>query len=282
MSEKWLFVVLFGSITMYSLFVNDRPVSDVATIDDAQTLSEQFPLLRFSPITVEPLAKTNRSLSFTNDEQVDSAWRAAQIYLRLNGELFYSRAGDDKSRARIETLLQNRTMPTIIFLPDCTLPRWPGPSHFWRQLTRSGFAVIGIDGFARSDWQDLCTDNALMVGAVSQQVRFVLSQLDEFLWVDRNNLFLMGIGKSGAGVSAYLGEGFNGIIVLASSCRAHVLQPVVPVLAIASEHDASLDNTNDYCHYASERLLIDSVVHGVLVFDDAQKAVHRFLQRHLN
>ena len=281
MSEKWLFVVLFGSITMYSLFVNDRPVSDIASIDDAQTLSEQIPLLRFSPITVEPLAKTNRSLSFTNDEQVDSAWRAAQIYLRLNGELFYSRAGDDKSRARIETLLQKRTMPTIVFLPGCTLPRWPGPSHFWRQLTRSGFAVIGIDGFARSDWQDLCVDDSLMVGAITQQVQFVLRELNRIPWVDRNNLFLMGFGEGGAGVSAYLGNGFNGIIVLAASCRAHVLQPVAPVLAIASERDSALGGTKDYCHYASERLLIDSVVHGVLVFDDAQKAVHRFLQRYL-
>jgi len=281
MNEKWLFVVLFGSITMFSVFVGDYPASNSLSIYDTQTLVEQNPVLRFSHVSVEPLAKTDKPSYFIDDKQIADAWRASQIYLRLNGKLLYSRAGDDKSRARIETLLQKRTMPTIVFLPGCTLPRWPGPNHFWRQLTRSGFAVIGIDGFARSDWQDLCVDDSLMVGAITQQVQFVLRELNRIPWVDRNNLFLMGFGEGGAGVSAYLGNGFNGIIVLAASCRAHVLQPVAPVLAIASERDSALGGTKDYCHYASERLLIDSVVHGVLVFDDAQKAVHRFLQRYL-
>ncbi len=281
MNEKWLFVVLFGSITMFAMFVDDRPVSDTAYIQDAQTSSELDTTLRFSHIDVEPFAQSTDTVALVSGEQLYSAWRASQIYLSLNGELFYSRAGDEKSRNRIQPLLEHRSIPTIIFLPGCQLPRWPGPSHFWRHITRSGFAVIGVDSFARSDWQDLCADDALMVSAVSRQVRFVLRQLDRFSWIDRNNLFLMGFGKSGAGVSAYLGEEFSGIIVLAATCRAHVLQPVAPVLAIASESDASLDITNDYCHYASERVLIDSVVHGVLVFDDAQKAVHHFLQRYL-
>jgi hypothetical protein len=281
MSDKWLIVVLFGSIVLFALLTENQRVPEINSAEKVKTLAEQDPAPRFSPVSIEPLPDQRPAIIDADGSELTAAWAASQVYVRHSGELVFGRGGDEQVRARLERLLAGKRLPTIVYLPGCSLPRWPGPSHFWRQVTRSGFAVIGIDGFARSDWQQLCANKTLLMQALNQQIRFVVQQLKQFDWVDHNNLFLMGYDEGGSAVSAYLGDGFNGIITVAASCTAHVLRPIAPLLAVASEHDASLDDTQNYCHYASERVLIDSVVHGVLVFEDAQQAVHRFLRRHL-
>ncbi len=281
MSDKWLVVMLFGSIALFAGSATEHRASKPTSIKPLQTLVKHRHAPEFTPVAIEPLPDYTPAIFKSDNSQSKAAWAASQLYVRHKGELVFGRAGDEEIRTRLKDLLAGKRVPTIVYMPGCSLPRWTGPSHFWRRVTRSGFAVIGIDGFARSDWRQLCEDESLMTQAINQQIQYVIRQLKHFQWVDHNNLFLMGYSETGSAVSAYLGAGFNGIIVVAASCRAYLLQPVVPLLAVASERDSALDNTKDYCNYASERVLIDSVVHGVLVFTDAQHAVHRFLRRHL-
>lgn len=208
-------------------------------------------------------------------------WDAAQIYVVYGDLKVFGRFGDANIQERLAMLPNGVKFPTIIYLHDCVLPRWPGPYHFWVRLAQSGYVLIAPDGFARANRSRTCDREHMQLELRLEELQFAIDQITDLTWVDQHNLFLIGHSEGGEAAGRYLGEAFKGIVITSANCSTRGRDSfTTPLLAVASMSDSWLEGLGPYCARADERVLIQGSTHGVLVYPQVQKAIHGFILRH--
>jgi dienelactone hydrolase len=215
-----------------------------------------------------------------NPDEVRRTWDAAQVYVWVDEDFsVFGLMGDETTQARLARIPQNQRFATLVFIHGCNglyMPEW----SFLNSLAKEGFAIVAPDSFAREFRTSLCgSQNASNLGAWTNsvrfsEIRFAAEQLREARWADRDNLFLMGHSEGGTYVAAYRGDEFKARIVTGDDCGIGLSYPAA-TLVVYSTRDYWVRNMN--CIGAKKMLSIDSAVHDVTIFQEAQRAIREFL-----
>lgn len=215
-------------------------------------------------------------------QELRRTWDRAQIYVMHGDITVFGRVGDANIQQRLSQVPTGVKIPTIIYLHDCVLPRWPGPYHFWVDLAQSGYVLIAPDGFARANNKPRTCDREHAQPELRlEELRFAIDQAITLPWIDRQNMFLIGHSEGGEAAGRYLGDAFKGIVITSASCSTRGRDEfATPLLAVASIRDNWLEGLGPYCQRADERLLMPGSGHGVLVYPEVQRVIRTFISRH--
>ena len=145
---------------------------------------------------------------------VSKAWEGAQVYVPSN---FLTKNVDD--------VKVDNPSPVVVLLHGCGgidehVKKWA------RNLKSEGFIVVLPDSFAIPNRVINCipSSNTPNVGKVPvndlrpAEAEFAMKKLQEKVWADKNNLFLMGHSEGGMGAFLTKQVGFKGIIISGFSC----------------------------------------------------------------
>lgn len=145
---------------------------------------------------------------------VSKAWESAQVYVPSN---FLTKNVND--------VKVDNPLPVIVLLHGCG-----GIGEHekkWAQNLKSeGFIVVLPDSFAMPNREVNCipSSNTTNIGKVPvhdlrpTEAEFAMKMLQEQIWADKRNIFLMGHSEGGMGAFLTKEVGFKGIIVSGFSC----------------------------------------------------------------
>lgn len=194
--------------------------------------------------------------SLDSGSDIERTWSRAVVVLppSRGGEApLLGRLGDSDLAARVAQYPQDAKLPTVFYLHGCT---GIGKFEFFKTLARAGYVVIAPDSMARR-YRPLQCDPKTQTGGYNRfvydfrlaEVSFGLDRLQQFPWVDRANLFLIGISEGGVAAALYRGDEFRARVIAQWTCSgAEIVEGLdapmdEPILAIVSNSDPWYDPT---------------------------------------
>ncbi len=137
--------------------------------------------------------------------------------------------------------------PAVLVLHSCGgLP--VGTTEYRQYFIEAGYAVFEPDSFARpgpgpgARKCDRSSNKARV-----KELKHAVTEIKKLVWVDQEQVFLMGFGQGGKIVARWDGGGFAGHIILGANCwgshrkaTAHIPKSI-PVLAVIGENDPYLN-----------------------------------------
>jgi poly(3-hydroxybutyrate) depolymerase len=145
---------------------------------------------------------------------VSKAWEGAQVYVPSN-----------ILTKKVDDVKVDKPLPVVILLHGCG--GIGDHEKKWAQNLKSeGFIVVLPDSFAIPTREINCvpSSNTPNVGKVPvndlrpAEAEFAMKKVQEQVWADKNNIFLMGHSEGGAGAFLTIEAGFKGVIVSGFSC----------------------------------------------------------------
>ena len=198
-----------------------------------------------------------------------------------------------------------RKLPLIIYLHGCT-----GIGNFFvfDSLAAEGYAVIAMDSFARRFRPLQCNpktkrggENLYVYDFRRAELTYALEQISNFLWIDFENLFLIGASEGGVAAALFRGDVFNARVITQWTCSgAPLLAGIgapkrVPILSIVKEGDPYYKSLNTRQQdgncgaYLKDRVNSESIVipyekneplHDVFSTDGVLEIIVAFLGLH--
>lgn len=185
---------------------------------------------------------------------IELTWQQAVVALppSRGGEApFVGRLSDAGVAERVASYPLGTRLPTVFYSHGCT---GLGKFDFFKALAGAGFAVIAPDSMARR-YRPLQCDPKTQTGGFNlfvydfrlTEISFGLDRLHRLAWVDRSNLFLIGISEGGVAAALYRGDEFRARVIAQWTCSG---APIVeglgaprnePVLAIVHSGDPWYD-----------------------------------------
>ena len=194
-------------------------------------------------------------------------------------------------------------IPLVIYMHGCTGIHI-GIRLDFQLLFKHGFAVLAPDSFARSKKPMSCDAGRLIGGLHRQVLNFRLAEAYHVYrhaltlhWVDRDNIFLMGLSEGGIATARYPYGDLAGRVILGWTCTTGwweyeglagpMDEPILSVVAVDDPWytDPGLaGDCGDFMHNRknSESLVIEGLYHDVLSLPNVQKKVLQFLKDHTN
>jgi dienelactone hydrolase len=200
----------------------------------------------FSSLTGLPSPSTMLSMG---DSDLERTWSNATIVLPpLRGEA--SPVLNPASR-RIDRHLAafqaTRGFPTVIYMHGCTGLSVIG---FLEQIASAGFVVVAPDSMARryrplqcNPWNHGPTGNLFVFDFRLAELSYALQQLRGLDWVDRDNLYLVGVSEGGVAAAIYRGDDVRARVILQWDCQGPAVMrgiaapPQTPVLTMLRTGD---------------------------------------------
>src|SRR5207244_2723451 len=176
----------------------------------------------FSALT--GLASPSTMLS-AGDSDLERTWQEATVALPpLKGE---APPVFTMSQRRIERHLAgfqaNRGFPVVVYLHGCT---GLGAIEFLEVLAKAGFVVVAPDSMARrwrplqcNPWSHGSTGNLFVFDFRMAELSYALQQLRQFDWVDRDNLYLVGVSEGGVAAALYRGDDVKARVIAQWNCQ---------------------------------------------------------------
>ncbi len=166
-------------------------------------------------------------LAVSDKSELDRTWRQALIYLpKQAGEHFGRLLAKPKPFTEELNLNPSKPkLPTILYLHSC---EGLGPHREdLKRFSGLGFVVIAPDSFAREHRPLGCDEERerfiryfdIAVAFQKAELDYAVQRLQEFSWIDRNNLFLIGSGIGGMVAAHYQGADFAGHVIEGWGCR---------------------------------------------------------------
>lgn len=185
---------------------------------------------------------------------IELTWQRAMVALPPSTggeEPFIGRLSDSGVAARVARYPLGTRLPTVFYSHGCT---GLGKTEFFKALARAGYAVIAPDSMARR-YRPLQCDPKTQTGGFNlfvydfrlTEISFGLDRLHRLTWVDRRNLFLIGISEGGVAAALYRGDEFRARVIAQWTCSgASIVEglgapPDEPVLAIVQAGDPWYD-----------------------------------------
>ncbi len=233
---------------------------------------------------------------------IELTWARAVVALppsKGGEEPFVGRLSDSGVAARVASYPLGTRLPTVFYSHGCT---GLGKFEFFKALARQGYAVIAPDSMARR-YRPLQCDPETQTGGFNlfvydfrlTEISFGLDRLHQLAWVDRDNLFLIGISEGGVAAALYRGDEFRARVIAQWTCSgASIVEgigapPNEPVLAIVYDGDPWYDpkRTNlqkgDCGVYFGSRpgsssfVLSGGVQHDIFTTEQSLNAILEFL-----
>lgn len=112
-------------------------------------------------------------------------------------------------------------IPAVIYLHGCAGNT--GGFYWGIKFNQLGYAFFAPDSLARPR-KSLCgTGRGMMMGKRipmrTEEMQYVLSQLQELNWIDHQRIVLMGSSEGAQAASAYRGDKFAAVILEGTDCR---------------------------------------------------------------
>lgn len=231
-----------------------------------------------------------------------ATWARARIYLPaefnpLGSGAIGGRRDWSSIAAALAAIPAGRTIPMVLYLHGCGGFGHSGSVNSM-MLAGAGYMVIAPDSFARPDRIRTCDSKRhipIVPRAVNSRVRdmriaelrYALSRLGEFPWVDRDNLFLFGHSQGAVAAAEYRGREFRARIVSGTRCiRGIGARRSEPMLAVFSTHDPwfrdpKVRNCRDRARSPNVEVLeLPGRDHLVAKVPEARRAMIAFLARH--
>ena len=180
------------------------------------------------------------------------AWDGAQVYVPSN---FLVKS--------VDNVKVGKPSPVVILLHGCA--GIGDHEKKWAQNLKSeGFIVVLPDSFAIPTREINCipSSNTPNVGKVPvndlrpAEAEFAMKKVQEQVWADKNNIFLMGHSEGGAGAFLTIEAGFKGVIVSGFSCgvrRKVGSADATPFIAINWEIDPYFSKDDSPQRQCSDR-----------------------------
>lgn len=264
---------------MYRIFISHRLVK----------LPPTSALILFSALivvacqTTPDIVAIKRSFDFGQNRIPDIALKEGEFRalteIREYPETWKTRVSTTKLKAGIR-------IPAVIYLHGCA---GNTAGHYWAiKFNQLGYAFFAPDSLARPR-KSLCySGRASMVGKRipmrTEEMQYVLSQLQELNWIDHQRIVLMGSSEGAQAASAYRGDGFAAVILEGTDCRFVGGSPRtargIPVLNIVGSKDSKggRSGCNIYRKVGgSKKEIIAGGYHKLGNHPDAQRIVEQFL-----
>lgn len=200
----------------------------------------------FSSLTGLPSPSTVLSMG---DSDLERTWSNATVVLPpLRGEAPpVLNPGSRRIERHLAGFQAGRGFPTVIYMHGCTGLSVVG---FLEQIASAGFVVIAPDSMARryrplqcNPWNHGPTGNLFVFDFRLAELSYALQQLRGFDWVDRDNLYLIGVSEGGVAAAVYRGDEVRARVILQWDCQGPAVMrgiaapPQTPVLAMLRSGD---------------------------------------------
>lgn len=252
-----------------------------------------------------PSSEMKRS-DWSDPAEMERTWLAARVRIpRPNGGYINTTMKELNSGSRTIT----GTWPTVIYLHGCT-GVWSGTYTRINFLARNGYAVIAPVSFARQKYPKSCDAERHQGGFYrstllmrQNDAGYAIAKAKTLPWVDRNNVFLMGLSQGGITTatffSASLEKSLRARIVEGWTCHAGWVEykginapDNEPVLTLVGSKDPWFQNVwtkGDCTKFIEPSNGSRSVVystgylstrHELLESREVQETVLEFLEQH--
>ncbi len=146
-----------------------------------------------------------------------------------------------KTRVSTTKLNPGIRIPAVIYLHGCA---GNTAGLYWAiKFNQLGYAFFAPDSLARPR-KSLCYKGGMVERRIpmrTEEMRYVLSQLQELDWIDHQRIVLMGSSEGAQAASAYRGDEFAAVILEGTDCRFVGGSPRtvrgIPVLNIVGSKD---------------------------------------------
>lgn len=168
-----------------------------------------------------------RPSDWNDPAELERTWRAALV--RIPGR------GAGYLKTTMNDLIENRSSiqgrwPTVIYMHGCT-GIWSGTYTRINLLAKNGYAVIAPASFAREKYPKSCDPENHTGGLYRPTLKmrqndagYAIAKAKKLPWVDRTNVFLMGLSEGGITTATFLskapGRSLRARIVEGWTCRA--------------------------------------------------------------
>ena len=241
-------------------------------------------------------------------QELERVWQASFIRIPLaDGRILESTIANLKSKP-LEIPKKN---PTVIYMHGCS-GYWAGTIRRIDFLVENGFAVIAPPSFARKKYPKSCDVHLVQGGLYRDTIKlrqhdagYAIQQAKELPWVDKNNIFLMGLSEGGITTATFFSKdknkSVNARVVEGWTCtstwdeyRGIRAPKTEPVLTLLGEKDPWFQNpyTNGECtKFLNKNNGSKSIVyrkgnlsykHELLEDNQVKKSVIEFLKNRLN
>jgi len=183
---------------------------------------------------------------------ISKAWDSAHVYVPSKFLV-----------KRVDNVEVDKPLPVVIFLHGCGGIDEHGKK--WAQILKSeGFIVVLPDSFAIPNREINCipSSNTTNIGKVPvrdlrpAEAEFAMKMIQEQIWADKQNIFLMGHSEGGMGAFLTKEIGFKGVVISGFSCgiRKKVgSDDTTPFIAINWEVDPYFSKDDTPQRQCSER-----------------------------
>ena len=176
-----------------------------------------------------------------------------------------------------ETLMSNALARVLIDLHGCNGLESLRHEQLWNRLAAMGFLIVMTDSFARHQRGEECGRQPAWVYATrAMELEFAQQQIVTFASPTPQEVFVFGHSEAAIAVVWQFGHGMTAAMVTGTGCLRFEL--TVLMLAVMSKNDRALHGKT--CRQASQRLLLEGALHGVLSDVSVQQTIFGFLNAH--
>ena len=273
---KFLVVILM-SLAANSYALEEPPGAQ--SQEDADLYTEKLRLERLDGVDPLTFSSTLKG--------IEKSWEDAVVF--LPGKTFSTSA----SKVNLD-----KKYPVVIYLHGCA-GIMPSHDYGWaKEITKHGFIVVMPDSFAIPKRPSNCDPTTTARGFFPSahlirisEIAYAYQQLAKTSWADMNNIFLMGFSEGGVATSRSEFKGFNGAIIMGSTCTSPLFSGIfipkkTPVLALAYLDDRWHPRGSPWygkCADQSQgrdnvtQLSFEGTEHQTLLAPGAVSAVDKFL-----
>ena len=141
-----------------------------------------------------------RSSDWSDPAEMERAWQAALVRIPKSSGGYVSTTIDELQEDAISPV---GVWPTVIYMHGCT-GFWSGTNTRINFLARNGYGVVAPASFARLRYPQSCRPDTHQGGLYRPTLKmrqsdagYAISKAKPLLWVDKSNVFLMGLSQGG-------------------------------------------------------------------------------------
>ena len=141
-----------------------------------------------------------RPSDWSDPAEMERAWQAALVRIPKSGGGYVSTTIGELQEGHISP---EGVWPTVIYMHGCT-GIWSGTNTRINLLARNGYAVVAPASFARLKYPRSCNPDTNQGGLYRPTLKmrqndagYAISKAKTFSWVDKSNVFLMGLSQGG-------------------------------------------------------------------------------------
>jgi dienelactone hydrolase len=236
---------------------------------------------------------------WSDPDELQRTWDGAKVRIPLDSGIIKA------SMKNLKPIPAGRKFPTVIYMHGCN-GFWTGTD--WRVdfLASLNFAAIAPDSYARIKKPTSCQPLKHKYGMYrptliirQNEASYAIREARKLPWVDKNNIFLMGLSEGGITVATLSGELVKARIIEGWGCHAgwyeyHGLNAPdsEPVLSLVADKDPWFKNPvfHGDCGEFMQNDTSRSVVfnsgslryrHELLEYPKAKNVVQQFLEANL-